>query len=197
MPDAALTHEDALAGAATVTVPFRGRSLADVAIRALSDAPVNHVGMDVVLDDLPPLLGHAEMGQSLPDVWTGQHQRGVQLHRLGDAVRRRSVTARSPTCVSSRARSPAYTRTVIADDRTLRRPAGARSASRCSCHGPRAAAPRPPRRRSTAPSSSRSPGDGRSRPAPGERHDPGRFSTSTDFHLVPPFSATGEIAVRG
>ena len=43
--------------------------------------------MVVALDDLPPLLWHAELGQSLPDVWTGRHQRGVQLHRLGDAVR--------------------------------------------------------------------------------------------------------------
>ena len=88
MPDAALTHEDALARAATGDLwLFRGRSLADVAIRTLTNAPVNHVGMVVALDDLPPLLWHAEMGRSLPDVWTGQHQRGVQLHRLGDAVR--------------------------------------------------------------------------------------------------------------
>ena len=30
-------------------------------------------------DDLPPLLWHAELGRSLPDVWTGEHQRGTQL----------------------------------------------------------------------------------------------------------------------
>jgi len=66
---------------------FRGRSIADMAIRTLTNAPVNHVGMVVALDDLPPLLWHAEMGRSLPDVWTGEHQRGVQLHRLVDAVR--------------------------------------------------------------------------------------------------------------
>jgi hypothetical protein len=48
--------------------------------------PVNHVGMVVALDDLPPLLWHAELGRSLPDVWTGQQHRGVQLHRLADAV---------------------------------------------------------------------------------------------------------------
>ena len=65
---------------------FRGPSLADRAIRALTNAPVNHVGMAVVLDDLPPLLWHAELGRSLPDVWTGTHQRGVQLHDLHDAV---------------------------------------------------------------------------------------------------------------
>jgi hypothetical protein len=65
---------------------FRGPSLADRAIRALTNAPVNHVGMAVVLEDLPPLLWHAELGRSLPDVWSGKHQRGVQLHDLRDAV---------------------------------------------------------------------------------------------------------------
>ncbi len=38
--------------------------------------------MSVVLDDLPPLMGHAELGRSLTDLWTGGHQRGVQLHDL-------------------------------------------------------------------------------------------------------------------
>ena len=42
--------------------------------------------MVVAIDDLPPLLWHAELGQSLPDVWTGERQRGVQLHLLRDAV---------------------------------------------------------------------------------------------------------------
>ena len=42
--------------------------------------------MVVALDDLPPLLWHAELGRSLPDVWTGERQRGVQLHLLRDAV---------------------------------------------------------------------------------------------------------------
>jgi hypothetical protein len=65
---------------------FRGESAADVAIRPFTNAPVNHVGMAVVLDDLPPLMWHAELGQSLPDVWTGNRQRGVQLHDLRDAV---------------------------------------------------------------------------------------------------------------
>ena len=65
---------------------FRGRSLADRAIRAATNSPVNHVGMVVALDDLPPLMWHAELGRSLPDVWTGEHQRGVQLHLLADAV---------------------------------------------------------------------------------------------------------------
>ncbi len=43
--------------------------------------------MSVVLDDLPPLMWHAELGRSLPDRWTGSHHRGVQLHDLRDAVR--------------------------------------------------------------------------------------------------------------
>jgi hypothetical protein len=80
--------EHALESAATGDVwLFRGKSAADVAIRALTNAPVNHVGMVVALDDLPPLLWHAELGRSLPDVWTGERQRGVQLHLLADAVR--------------------------------------------------------------------------------------------------------------
>ena len=65
---------------------FRGASVADFAIRTVTNAPVNHVGMAVALDDLPPLLWHAELGRSLPDVWTGERQRGVQLHLLRDAV---------------------------------------------------------------------------------------------------------------
>src|SRR3954470_19011771 len=82
-----LTLEDAVATAATGDVwLFRGRSLADVAIRTLTNSPVNHVGMVVAIDDLPPLLWHAELGRSLPDVWTGERQRGVQLHLLRDAV---------------------------------------------------------------------------------------------------------------
>ena len=66
---------------------FRGSSAADRAIQMTTNSPVNHVGMAVVLDDLPPLMWHAELGRSLPDVWSGSHQRGVQLHDLGDAVK--------------------------------------------------------------------------------------------------------------
>lgn len=65
---------------------FRGHSAADRAIRTLTNAPVNHVGMAVVLEDMPPLMWHAELGQSLLDMWTGKHQRGVQLHDLRDAA---------------------------------------------------------------------------------------------------------------
>jgi hypothetical protein len=65
---------------------FTGKKLADRAIRAATNSPVNHVAMVLALDDLPPLLWHAELGRSLPDVWTGTHQRGAQLHRLTDAA---------------------------------------------------------------------------------------------------------------
>jgi hypothetical protein len=81
------TLDEALETAATGDVwLFRGRSFADRAIQTLTNSPVNHVGMVVALDDLPPLLWHAELGRSLTDVWTGRRQRGVQLHRLRDAV---------------------------------------------------------------------------------------------------------------
>ena len=65
---------------------FRGTSAADRIIQTTTNSPVNHVGMAVVLDDLPPLMWHAELGQSLPDIWAGKHHRGVQLHDLHDAV---------------------------------------------------------------------------------------------------------------
>jgi hypothetical protein len=65
---------------------FRGRSPADRAIQTLTNSPVNHVGMAVVVDDLPPLMWHAELGKTLQDMWTGHFQRGVQLHDLRAAV---------------------------------------------------------------------------------------------------------------
>ncbi|SFB43918.1 hypothetical protein SAMN05216266_111147 [Amycolatopsis marina] len=65
---------------------FRGRSAADRAIQTLTNSPVNHVGMSVVLEDLPPLMWHAELGRSLKDLWSGTYQRGAQLHDLHDAV---------------------------------------------------------------------------------------------------------------
>ncbi|MFT6762714.1 MAG: hypothetical protein ACJAXA_001365 [Candidatus Aldehydirespiratoraceae bacterium] len=65
---------------------FRGPTVADRTIRAVTKNPVNHVGMVIALDDLPPLPWHAELGQSLPDVWAGESNRGRQLHRLTDAI---------------------------------------------------------------------------------------------------------------
>ena len=67
---------------------FRGRTAADRAIQTLTNAPVNHVGMAVVIDDLPPLMWHAELGRALVDHWSGSNHRGVQLHDLGEAVTR-------------------------------------------------------------------------------------------------------------
>ena len=87
MAETSLSFDDAFAAASTGDIwLFRGRSLADRAIQTVTNSPVNHVGMAVAIDDLPPLLWHAELGRSLPDVWTGEHQRGVQLHLLAEAV---------------------------------------------------------------------------------------------------------------
>ena len=87
MNDTVLALEDAVATASTGDIwLFRGTSLGDRTIRAATNSPVNHVGMVVAIDDLPPLLWHAELGRSLPDVWTGERQRGVQLHLLAEAV---------------------------------------------------------------------------------------------------------------
>ena len=65
---------------------FRGRSGPDRAIQAMTNSPVNHVGMALVIEDMPPLMWHAELGKSLPDLWSGTFQRGVQLHDLREAV---------------------------------------------------------------------------------------------------------------
>jgi len=65
---------------------FRGRTAADRAIQVTTNSPVNHVGMSVVLDDMPPLMWHAELGKSLTCMWSGSRHRGVQLHDLRDAV---------------------------------------------------------------------------------------------------------------
>jgi hypothetical protein len=85
---ATISAAEAIASAATADVwLFRGRSLADKAIRVATNAPVNHVAMVVALDDLPPLVWHTELGQTLEDVWTATHHRGAQLNRLDDVYR--------------------------------------------------------------------------------------------------------------
>jgi hypothetical protein len=85
--DVPIALPEAVATASTGDIwLFRGRAFADLTIRAVTNSPVNHVGMVVALDDLPPLLWHAELGRSLPDVWSGERQRGVQLHLLAEAV---------------------------------------------------------------------------------------------------------------
>lgn len=65
---------------------FRGGSRPDRAIQTLTNSPVNHVGMTVAIEDLPPLIWHAELGDKLQDMWTGTHHRGVQLNDLRAAV---------------------------------------------------------------------------------------------------------------
>ena len=87
MPGTRITLDEALDLTRTGDVwLFRGRTVADRAIQLTTNSPVNHVGMSVVLEDLPPLMWHAELGRSLPDLWSGRHQRGVQLHDLRKAV---------------------------------------------------------------------------------------------------------------
>ena len=87
MPAASITLDQAVDLARTGDVwLFRGHSMADRAIQVATNSPVNHVGMSVVIDDLPPLMWHAELGRSLPDVWAGNRHRGVQLHDLREAV---------------------------------------------------------------------------------------------------------------
>ncbi len=84
---ASMPLRDALAEAATGDVwLFRGRSVADRTIRLFTNSPVNHVGVVLAIDDLPPLLWHAELGASMPNVWTGERHRGAQLHQLERAV---------------------------------------------------------------------------------------------------------------
>ncbi len=87
MPGTRITLDEAVDLTRTGDVwLFRGRTPADRAIQLTTNSPVNHVGMSVVLEDLPPLMWHAELGRSLPDLWAGTHQRGVQLHDLRKAV---------------------------------------------------------------------------------------------------------------
>jgi hypothetical protein len=87
VPDASIPLDEAVDLARTGDVwLFRGHSMADRAIQVATNSPVNHVGMSVVIDDLPPLMWHAELGRSLPDVWSGTRHRGVQLHDLRAAV---------------------------------------------------------------------------------------------------------------
>ena len=67
---------------------FRGSSGPDRAIQTMSNSPVNHVGMTIAIEDLPPLIWHAELGDKLTDMWTGGNHRGVQLNDARQAVER-------------------------------------------------------------------------------------------------------------
>jgi hypothetical protein len=65
---------------------FGGHAAAGRAIQLTASSPVSHVGVSVVVDDLPALMWHAELGRPLPDVWSGSCQRGAQVHDLRAAV---------------------------------------------------------------------------------------------------------------
>lgn len=81
--------DDALAHARTGDLwLFRGKSVADRAIHVATNSPINHVGLAVVIDDLPPLIWHAALDRKLVDVWSASHVRGTQLNRLDAAARR-------------------------------------------------------------------------------------------------------------
>jgi hypothetical protein len=87
MPDMHISLDEALDLTRTGDLwLFRGRKLADRTVQVTTNSPVDHVGMSVVIDDLPALMWHAELGRSLLDLWSGTHQRGAQLHDLRDAV---------------------------------------------------------------------------------------------------------------
>ena len=198
-----MSLDEAIAVAVTGDVwLFRGASVADFAIRTVTNAPVNHVGMVVALDDLPPLLWHAELGRSLPDVWTGEHQRGVQLHKLADAV----------TTWKHRYGQRGWVRQL---EGTIEREHEDRLMEVIQQHNGRAfpttmglagqwakgrvrRAPSSRWRRSTAPSWWPPP----TRPwacspvsGPPSWYDPGRFWSGDHLELVPPFALGGEIAV--
>jgi hypothetical protein len=65
---------------------FRGHSGPDRVIRTMTNSPVNHVGMTVAIDDLPPLMWHAELGNKLTDLWTATNHRGVQLNDARESI---------------------------------------------------------------------------------------------------------------
>ena len=99
-----MTLEHALAETRTGDIwLFRGDSGPDRAIQTMSNAPVNHVGMTVAIDDLPPLIWHAELGDKLQCLWSGTNHRGVQLNDAREAVEQavRDLEARGITPLSA------------------------------------------------------------------------------------------------
>jgi hypothetical protein len=186
---------------------FRGRAAADRAIQVTTNSPINHVGMSVVIEDLPPLMWHAELGRSLPDLWSGTRQRGVQLHDLRDAV----VVWGSTYGQRAWLRQLDHPVTPEMEDAVLRTiarldgtpfPSTAQLASRWL--------------RGRVPVGSRSARAGKLETAycaevlaityqamgllpnrrPASWYDPGRFWSGDRIELVPPFALGGEVAVR-
>ena len=91
MPGARISLDEALDLTRTGDIwLFRGHTAADRAIQLATNSPVNHVGMSVVLDDLPALMWHAELGRSLSDLWSGGR------HRLLRGDRRRHLPGHGP-----------------------------------------------------------------------------------------------------
>ena len=201
---AAISSTEAVARAQTGDVwLFRGRSGADRAIRVFTNSPVNHVAMVVALDDLPPLLWHTELGQSIDSVWSGDRHRGAQLNRLDDALEVWTGKYRQLAFVRH------FDGEITRDDggrgapgrRRVRGPtvpphAAASSGSGCrgDCATRRRSKP------STAPSSSRSPTPGWdcSTPrTPANWFDPGRFWSGDRLELLGGAALGAEIAVTG
>ena len=87
MPAGSITLDEAVDLTRTGDVwVFRGHTIADRVIQVATNSPVNHVGMSVVIDDLPPLMWHAELGNKLSDLWTGTQHRGVQLNDARESI---------------------------------------------------------------------------------------------------------------
>ena len=78
MPAASITLDEALDLARTgdVWLFLRGGLMADRAIQVATNSPVNHVGMTVAIEDLPPLIWHAELGRSSPTCGLGPGSAG-------------------------------------------------------------------------------------------------------------------------
>ena len=186
-----------------------GPQRADRAIQMTTNSPVNHVGMAVVLDDMPPLMWHAELGRSLPDMWTGGHQRGVQLHDLRDAVLRlgrpvRPAGLAAPARPAGRRRRWRTRCCAPSPGWTARRsrPRPGSPGAGCSGRVPqlrRGARRAPPWRPPTARRWSPSPTRRWACCPPGGRpnwYDPGRFWSGDDLDLAGGARLGGEIAVR-
>ena len=136
-------------------------------------------------------------------MWTGQHQRGVQLHRLADAVR----TWEERYGQRAYVRQLEGTITRVHEDRLMEmierfdgRPFPTHARPRALV----AHRPRPAHRVVAGDDLLRRarrdhlPGDGPApEPAAGELVRPGPFWSGDRIDMVPPFSLTGEIAVRG
>ena len=188
---------------------FAGAQAADRAIQVSTNSPVNHVGMSVVVDDLPPLMWHAELSRSLPDMWSGNHHRGVQLHDLRAAVivwatrYGQRAWLRQLDYPFTRETEDAVLRTIARLDGTPF-PATVRLASQWLARRmPRIQEPRAPDARPEdgllrGGRRGHLPGHGAA-PGPGARptwYDPGRFWSGDDLSLSAGARLGGEIAVH-